>query len=143
MAEHDLALVTPGTPDGAVALFLDMYGATGATEHERAAHARQRLARMLASNWQVTELRSGQTVIGFALWVDLAEYVFVRSFAIDPAWRARGLGARFFARLRAEVFPRGIPVRIEVTETGPHAFWRRLGFSPRTTGMWLDTREVA
>lgn len=137
-----LSLHTPTDLTGCSRLFVQMYQALGYDVSIETAP--RRLNGMLEAGFQLTELRDGDDVIGFALWVDLADYVFIRSFAIDQNRRADGLGREFFEKLKAEVLPRRPEYRIEVVESGPHGFWKSIGFEPKTTGMWLtETRESA
>ncbi|MEM7189186.1 MAG: hypothetical protein AAF439_06215 [Pseudomonadota bacterium] len=136
-----LSLHTPTDLAGSARLFVQMYEALGYDVTLDAAPAR--LQGMIDAGFQLTELRDGDDVIGFALWIDLADYVFIRSFAIDADRREGGLGRTFFERLKAEVLPVRPEYRIEVVATGPHGFWQSLGFEPKTTGMWLTERDAA
>ena len=107
------------------------------------AEARQRLAAMQEGPWQIHELRVDGSAVGFVLWVDLVEYVFVRSFAIDMKRRRGGMGRAFFDLLRNETWPAGRQIRLEVAKGGPWAFWEKLEFKAMTTGMWLfEERET-
>ena len=135
-----LRVHTPTDLGECARLFLQMYGAQEPGLTQDIAEAR--LRRMLDACWSLTELRDGPDVIGFALWVDLVEYVFLRSFAIDADRRAGGLGRRFAEKLEAEAFPPGVPIRLEVAEDGPHGFWASVGFKTKTTGMWLTERAA-
>ena len=124
-----------------LALFRGMYPDRAA--RESVAETEQALAMMLERGWSITALVDGDGAVGFALWIDLGEYVFLRSFAIAPARRTAGLGAQFIDRLCRDVFPNGIQVRIEVAQDGPQAFWRQQGFEAMTTGLWKTTKEAA
>ncbi|MEM6661084.1 MAG: hypothetical protein AAF666_02795 [Pseudomonadota bacterium] len=141
MNAQNLSLHTPTDFTGCARLFVQMYEALGYDVSLETAPAR--LGGMLDAGFQLTELRDGGDVIGFALWIDLADYVFIRSFAIDSDRRTAGLGSVFFERLKAEVMPSRPEYRIEVVDTGPHGFWSSLGFEAKTTGMWLTERHAA
>jgi len=117
---------------GAARLFAQMY----ATPVEE---AHQRLDAMQRGKWQVTEMvDDDHGAVAFALWVDLDEYIFLRSYAVDADRRISGLGRTFFEHLQAEVFPKGKTIRLEVASDGPHEFWAKMGFATMTTGMWLE-----
>ncbi|MEM7684738.1 MAG: GNAT family N-acetyltransferase [Pseudomonadota bacterium] len=116
-------------------MFAEMYSYPGYTLTEAEAH--QRLTIMQAGPWRVTQARLDEKTVGFALWTDLIEYIFLRSFAIDRAARTGGLGKQFLAGLRQDIWPAGRQVRIEVADGGPRGFWEKLGFKAITTGMWL------
>ncbi|MEM7422333.1 MAG: hypothetical protein AAF334_01350, partial [Pseudomonadota bacterium] len=79
-------------------LFAAMYSHSGALVTESEAHSR--LASLQSGPWRISELRMDGRQVGFALWVDLVEYVFIRSFAIDPARRRAGMGRAFLSQLR-------------------------------------------
>ena len=135
-AALEFELAEPIDLTASARLFSGMYSRPGASISQRQALAR--LTAMVEGPWQVTEMRMDGTVAGFALWTDLTEYVFLRSFAIDPTRRRDGAGRLFMERMRAEVWPAGRQVRLEVAKGGPWAFWEKVGFTARTTGMWLE-----
>lgn len=118
------------SPAEAAPLFAGMYG-------EDTAVSEQRLTRMCAGGWRLTVWPEGDSIIAFALWMDMVEYVFLRSFAVDPSRREGGRGRRFFEALRVEAWPSGRQIRLEVAPDGPRAFWERLGLRMKSTGMWL------
>lgn len=129
-----LQLVESEDLEIAARLFATMYSRPSAEiPVDKALH---RLSVMQAGPWRITELRLDGNVAGFALWVDLVEYVFLRSFSIDPKRRRDGLGRAFFAALQSDVWPEGRQIRLEVAKGGPWAFWEKLDFQPMTTGMW-------
>ncbi|MEM9062518.1 MAG: hypothetical protein AAGD13_18810 [Pseudomonadota bacterium] len=122
-------------------MFAEMYSSPECPLSE--AEAASRLERMQTGPWRVTEACIDDQVAGFALWTDLVEYIFVRSFAIDQNVRTGGLGARFLTALRTDVWGEGREVRLEVAPGGPSGFWNRLGFTAMTTGMWLSDEVPA
>ena len=120
---------------GTARLFAQMYS-TPVDEAQR------RLAAMQNGKWNVTEGVDDQGAVAFALWVDLDEYIFLRSYAVDAERRVGGLGRMFFERLRSEIFPAGKTIRLEVANDGPHGFWAKMGFAQVTTGMWLEAEAA-
>ena len=120
---------------GAARLFAQMYSVP-------VEQAQSRLAAMQAGKWNVTEGVDDQGAVAFALWVDLDEYLFLRSYAVDAERRVGGLGRTFFDCLRAEIFPQGKTIRLEVANDGPHGFWGKMGFRQVTTGMWLEAEAA-
>lgn len=136
----ELTIEEPENLDLSARLFAGMYSRPGYRLTE--AEAYRRLATMQAGPWQIHELRIDGSAVGFVLWVDLVEYVFVRSFAIDPKRRRDGMGRAFFKLLREGTWPAGRQIRLEVAKGGPWAFWEKLKFKAMTTGMWLfEERE--
>lgn len=97
--------------------------------------ARGRFASHLRHGYRVAAFRSGEAIIGYALWLDLGDHVFLRQFVIDAPLRGRGLGRALFERLAAEVFPPRREIRLDVLHGGPVGFWSALGFATKTTGM--------
>lgn len=120
---------------GVARLFAQMYSVPVQEAHSR-------LSAMQQGKWQVTELVDDEGAVAFALWVDLGEYVFLRSYAVDAEQRVEGLGRTFFERLRGEVLPQGKTIRLEVANDGPHGFWAKMGFAQVTTGMWLEAEAA-
>ena len=134
-AAGDLSIAEPENLDLSARLFAGMYSRPGYRLTK--ADAYKRLAKMKEGPWQIHELHLNGTAVGFVLWVDLVEYVFVRSFAIDPKRRRGGMGRAFFDLLRDDIWPAGRQIRLEVAKGGPWAFWEKLKFKAMTTGMWL------
>ena len=130
-----LSIAEPENLEMSARLFAGMYSRPGYRLTE--AEALRRLEAMQDGPWQVHELRIDGAPVGFVLWVDLVEYIFVRSFAIDPKRRRGGMGRAFFELLRKELWPSGRQIRLEVAKGGPWAFWEKLKFKAMTTGMWL------
>lgn len=97
--------------------------------------ARERLAGNLRHSYRVTAFRAGEAIVGYALWLDLGDHVFLRQFVLDEALRGRGLGRELFERLAAEAFPPRREIRLDVLHGGPAGFWTALGFAAKTTGM--------
>ena len=101
------------------------------------ARAAERFALNLRHGCRATGFRLDGRLVGYALWLDLGDHVFLRQFVIDAGHRGRGLGREAFRRLVAEVLPPRGEIRLEVMEGGPQGFWSGLGFAPRSTGMRL------
>lgn len=75
---------------------------------------------------------------GYAIYRDTVEWVHLRHFFIDAAYRRRGCGRRAFAALRAG-FPAGKRILVEVlvwNEAGA-AFWKAVGFRERYLGLQM------
>ncbi|MEM9138314.1 MAG: hypothetical protein AAGB15_00660 [Pseudomonadota bacterium] len=141
MSLQSLEVVRPDDVAASVRLFIQMYGDRGS--EPTGERVDDRLLGMISVGYQLTELRRDGLVIGFALWIDLYDYVFIRSFGIDIAHRSDGLGRQFFEKLTASVFPPRPQVRVDVLDAGPHGFWKKMGFQPMTTGLWRSNKGAA
>lgn len=138
----EVALVPAGTADLAVlaALYAQMYEAHDCRIAPDT--ATRKLARMLAAPGQRALLFShGGLTLGFAIWADLGDHVFIRDYLIDAAHRGHGLGAALFARLRAEALPPGLPVRLEASADPARRFWEAQGLAAWSSGMRSDAIE--
>jgi GNAT superfamily N-acetyltransferase len=76
--------------------------------------------------------------IGFIVWADLGDHVFIRDYVIDKAFRGRGLGAGIFSRICAEALPSGKPIRLETSADHALRFWTEQGFTEWSSGMRTD-----
>jgi ribosomal protein S18 acetylase RimI-like enzyme len=68
-------------------------------------------------------------------------YGHVSDICMAPAWRRKGIARRLFASLRNWLEQQGATtVQLHVAAQNPiaQAFWRRMGFWPFMTRMWLD-----
>jgi len=108
------------TPTGAAELpvlarlYVQMYEVHGVPLTTEAASAK--LAKMLQAPSQHGLLfEHGDQPIGFIIWAELGDHVFIRDYLIDTAYRGRGLGAALFTRLRSESLPSKLPIRLEAS----------------------------
>ena len=99
--------------------------------------ARLKIARGLPHHRTVLFRHAGRA-IGMIMWADLGDHLFIRNYVVREQFRRRGLGAALFRRLRAEVFPAGLPLRLEASEDSSRAFWVAQGFHDWSTGMRTD-----
>jgi len=117
-------------------LYAQMAAAHGHPMAEAA--ARDKLALMLGSPAiRAILFRHEGREIGFLVWADLGDHLFVRNFAIDAEHRRRGLGAALFARARDDVLA-DKPLRLETSADHATAFWTAQGFRVWSTGMRFD-----
>jgi len=138
----DAALEPAGNADIPVlaGFYVQMYAAHGHRIGPEAASAK--LAKMLQAPGQSALMfKHGERPLGFVIWVDLGDHVFIRNYVIDAAHRGRGLGSALFARLRDEILPPGRPVRLEATADPSLRFWKAQGFSAWSSGMRSDAIE--
>ena len=135
----DIALVPAGPANLPVmaALYVQMYTSHGAVTSPSDAQAK--LTLMLdAPHQQGVLFRLSNQTLGFAIWADMGDHIFIRDYLIDAAHRRRGLGAALFARLRAEYLPQDRPLRLEASADHALAFWKAQGFHMWSSGMRTD-----
>ena len=99
----------------------------------------RRFAEFLGDGWSAELFLPEAAVVGYALYRREAnpaepdgQHVHLRHFFIARDHRRQGFGRRAFAALRAERFPPGARIVLDVLD-GNHAgraFWRSLGFAP-------------
>ena len=88
------------------------------------------IARSSASD-NLIVARAGNRVVGFALSASgilLGEYL--KLLAVEPEWRAAGIGRRLMAELESRAFVRWPNVYLCVSDfnAGARAFYRRIGY---------------
>ena len=100
----------------------------------------ERMARWLDSGeYEVLLLRSGDQLIGYAVWRAEEFGTYLRHFFICRDQRRQGWGRAAIQQLCRDVFPKDRPVNIdaEVGNKAGIAFWRAIGFQDYSIGMEL------
>ncbi len=130
------------TPAGAAELptlarlYVQMHEAHG--REITAADASAKLRKSIGAGLNTLLFMNRDRALGFVLWADLGDHVFIRNYVIERASRGRGLGAALFARFRAEILAPGTAIRLESTADHAHRFWEAQGLTAWSTGMRLD-----
>ena len=104
----------------------------------------ERMARWLDSGeYEVLLLRSGDQLIGYAVWRAEEFGTYLRHFFICRDRRRQGWGRAAMQRLCSDVFPKDRPVNIDVAVVNKQsiAFWRAVGFQDLMIGMELKVGE--
>lgn len=105
-----------------------------------------RMRRWLAGEWRALLATVDGESAGYALFrVTRDEYrpdlreVYLRQLFVAPEQRRRGIGRRLLERGRADDFPPGAAVVIDVLEgnAAGRAFWEAMGFATLTRRMRL------
>ncbi len=78
-------------------------------------------------------VRSGPRIVAYGgLWMMVGE-AHVTSFAVDPAWRRRGVGMRLMLALAEVAIERGadtLTLEVRLSNDGARALYARAGFRP-------------
>ena len=94
------------------------------------AELQERMAGWLAGEYGATLFFEGSEVIGYALFRENAEEVYLRQLFISRSHRRKGYGKEAIRLLRTEVWPRDKRLTVDVLVTNHAAieFWRAVGF---------------
>ncbi|MEO0819241.1 MAG: GNAT family N-acetyltransferase [Pseudomonadota bacterium] len=98
----------------------------------------EKLGKGLDAGQRATLFRHARRTVGFVVWADLGDHVFIRNFLIDEDLRRQGLGRTLFERFRTECLAPGTPLRLEASADHALRFWEAMGFAAWSTGMRLD-----
>ena len=100
----------------------------------------ERMARWIdGGEYEVLVFRSGDQLIGYAVWRADEHGIYLRHFFICRDRRHQGWGRAAIQLLCREVFPKDRPVNIDAAignKTGI-AFWHAIGFQDFSLGMEL------
>ena len=91
---------------------------------------RQRFSAWLSTNYLAALIEENSSTIGYVLWRDEEEYLYIRQFFIQRTCRGRGLGTIAMKQLQNS-FWQGQHLRLEVLCNNSRglSFWRSLGFN--------------
>ena len=105
----------------------------------------ERMARWIGEGeYEVLLFRSGERVIGYAVWRLEDRGAYLRHFFICRDQRRQGWGRAAMQLLRREVFPKDRPVQIEtvIGNKAGIAFWHAIGFEDFGVSMELKAGSV-
>lgn len=103
-----------------------------------AARAARKLGLMLGAGHRACLFRHGGIVLGYTVWMEMGDHLFIRNFLIAEGYRGCGLGRSLFARLRAEVWGPDREIRLEAAGAPALGFWQAMGLTSWSTGLRLD-----
>ncbi len=89
-----------------------------------------RMRSMLDGDYTATVFEWGERVVGYALWREELEWVYLRQFFVARRFRRRGVGRQAIRMLVDQVWPANMRVRVNVLIGNRPAleFWRAVGF---------------
>jgi predicted acetyltransferase len=101
----------------------------------------KRMGKWLASRYRAVLFESGAESVGYALFREDEEGVYVRQFFICRGLRRRGFGRSAIKLLLREVLSKGRGVTVEVLIQNKSAlsFWRAVGFEDHTRTLRIFT----
>lgn len=87
------------------------------------------IIRQAARNGEMTCLRDGKTIIGFAVVTLGRDRAKVDILEVRPGYRGRGFGRHLAAHIVRMLVSQGAPrIELECAPRSSEAFWRALGF---------------
>ncbi len=90
----------------------------------------KRMTHWLSSDYQSVLFENDGKAVGYALFRDEDDYVYLRQFFVQSEFRRQGVGQAAVGWLRENAWSSDRPVRIEVLVDNVAAirFWRAVGF---------------
>jgi ribosomal protein S18 acetylase RimI-like enzyme len=104
-----------------------------------------RLADWLSSNsYSAILFQQNEWCVAYAILRDTPDYVYLRHFYVERAYRRQGIGRQAIRLLVERIIPANRPVRLEVLTHNERAirFWRAVGFADYAITMCLVRGEV-
>jgi predicted acetyltransferase len=100
-----------------------------------------RMAEWLCSDYKAVLFEVDGAVIGYTLFRDGLEFVYVRQFFVGRDHRRKGYGRRAFDLLRASEWNDAIRLRLDVLvdNHAARAFWHAVGFTDYCMTMEMTT----
>lgn len=86
------------------------------------------------SGWLGSEYKAAlfydESVLGYALWREESEYIYLRQFFVVAEYRRRNIGSKAFALLQKCYWPKS-RIRLDVLVNNQRArkFWNSVGFN--------------
>lgn len=90
----------------------------------------QRMARWLQGEYRAVLFEVANEVVGYAVYREEPDHVYLRQFFVSPEWRRHGAGRAALAWLKANAWAEATRLRLDVLLNNPAgiAFWRVMGF---------------
>jgi predicted acetyltransferase len=105
----------------------------------------QRLCHWLADRYQAVIFETGEYPLGYALFRDEPEHVYLRQFFVVREHRRHGIGRAALAWLKQNVWSGRERIRLDVLpeNRAAIAFWHSVGFSDLTITMEANLADDA
>ena len=90
----------------------------------------ERMQGWLAADYRALTIHDNEDTIGYVLFRQDAEWLYLRQFFIVPAFRRKGLGKLAVEKLREDVWSnKRLRLEVLVNNARGVAFWQSVGFS--------------
>lgn len=99
----------------------------------------RRIQRWLAEEYRALIIQNDAVVIGYILFRQDTDWLYIRQFFIVPTSRRKGLGKLAIQKLREDVW-KNTKIRLDVLVNNSRgiAFWKSVGFSEYSLTMEYD-----
>ena len=96
-----------------------------------------RMRRWLKGKYRAYLFEKDEKVAGYCVFREEKDYLYIRQFYIEPAFRRKGMGKKSFEWLRKRLWRNHKVLRLDVLvgNTRGCSFWKALGFKTRVLGM--------
>ncbi|MEL6481891.1 MAG: GNAT family N-acetyltransferase [Pseudomonadota bacterium] len=121
-------------------LYLDLLVAHG--EAGTLPAAAERLEGKMRHGYRITMLCLDARPVGYAMWFDLGDDIFIRHFAIGRDHQGQGLGRMFLERLVRERLPARDMIRLDASVEPARRFWGTMGFEEKARVMRRPMAEM-
>jgi hypothetical protein len=103
----------------------------GLPHHLTVSRMVQRMRALLASGHRAVLFELGGKVVGYALYRESADHIYLRQFLVVRRQRHQGIGRCAVAILRSQVWPvvKRLTVEVLVANSSALEFWRRVGYT--------------
>ena len=102
----------------------------------------ERMESWLANGYIAKLIRNESAeIVGYVLWREEPDHLFVRQFFIVEQFRRQGIGSKLFSILREHCWSGWDSIRLDVLDRNSRArtFWESLGFGPYARTLELCT----
>lgn len=100
------------------------------------------MQRFLQSGYRAAVARDGDAVVGYLLWREEDDGIFLRQFFVVRRWRRRGLGRAMVEQATREYWAgRTVCLEVLAANRGGREFWTKLGFGEQHTRMSRGSDE--
>ena len=107
------------------------------------AELEERMARWLAGDYEAVIFEQNDEPVGYTLFKEEPDWLYVRQFFIHREHRRKGLGRAAVEWLRENAWANAPRIRLDVlvNNQAGRAFWRDLGFEDYCITMELDSAQ--
>jgi len=104
------------------------------------AELEDRMAGWLQGDYEAVIFAKGSNAVGYALYRQTPEYVYLRHFFVQPDYRRQGIGRAALTWLRQNPWGAARRVRVDVLARNAAgiAFWRAIGFADYALTLEMD-----
>lgn len=94
----------------------------------------------LSGEYQAVMFATDDQLVGYALYKQEPDWIYLRQFFVEPEYRRQGIGRSAMRWLMENAWKNALRIRLEVLvhNSPAQAFWESLGFRPYCITMELE-----